>query len=95
MANNTLNLCRHGLQEAGEAEHHEADLVNDEIAFRKRGKVVRNAGPSTSVPSPSMNWDDDSTIGPSSSWGSGDPSTSVPGHSTRWGDWFMFLELCS
>ena len=60
MANNTLDLCRRGLQEAGEAEHLDAALADDEIAFREWGHVVRDAGPSTSVPSPSMSWEDDS-----------------------------------
>ncbi|GFY87193.1 hypothetical protein Acr_05g0008320 [Actinidia rufa] len=38
MANNTLDLCRRGLQEAGEVEHLNATLVEDEIAFRERGQ---------------------------------------------------------
>ncbi|GFY94597.1 hypothetical protein Acr_09g0010430 [Actinidia rufa] len=69
MTNNTLDLCRHGLQEAGEAEHLDAALAEDEIAFRERGQVFRDAGLSTSVPTTSMSWDDGSAPGPSSSWG--------------------------
>ncbi|PSS29905.1 Serine/threonine-protein phosphatase 7 long form like [Actinidia chinensis var. chinensis] len=87
MANNTLDLCRYGLQEAGEAKHLDPALAEDEIAFRERGQVFRDAGPSTSVPSTSMSWKNGSVPGPSSSWGGGDPSTTTPSHSTRWGDW--------
>ncbi|GFZ19340.1 hypothetical protein Acr_28g0000450 [Actinidia rufa] len=87
MANNTLDLCRHGLQEAGEAEHLDVTLAEDEIAFREQGYVFRNAGPSTSVPSTSMSWDNSSAPGPSSSWSGGDPSTTAPSNSTRWGNW--------
>ena len=64
MANNTLDLCRRELQED---EQLYAALPDDEIAFRERGHVVRDVGPSTSVPSPSMSWDDDSVERPSSS----------------------------
>ena len=85
MANNTLDLCRRGLQEAGEAEHLDAALADDEIAFQEWGHVVRDLGSSTSVPSSSMSWDDDSAVGPSSTLGGGDPSTRAPSHSTRWG----------
>ncbi|GFY84396.1 N-terminal nucleophile aminohydrolases (Ntn hydrolases) superfamily protein [Actinidia rufa] len=54
---------------AGEVEHLNAILADDEIAFREREHVVRDVDSSTSVPSPSMSWDDDSAIGPSSSLG--------------------------
>ena len=37
MANNTLYLCRRGLQEAGEPKHLDVVLADDEIAFRERG----------------------------------------------------------
>ncbi|GFY87970.1 hypothetical protein Acr_05g0016090 [Actinidia rufa] len=73
--------------EAGEAKHLDLALVEDEIAFREQGQVFKDAGPSTSIPSTSMSWDDGSAPGPSSSWGGGDPSTITPSHSTRWGDW--------
>ena len=36
MTNNTLDLCRHGVQEAGEAKQLDAALVDDEITFQER-----------------------------------------------------------
>ena len=37
MGNNTLDLCRRGLQEAGKVRHLNAALVEDRIAFREQG----------------------------------------------------------
>ncbi|GFZ17193.1 hypothetical protein Acr_26g0004630 [Actinidia rufa] len=59
MVNNTLHLCRRGLQEAGETEHLDAALAYAEIAFRELGHTIRDAGPFTSIPSPSKSWDND------------------------------------
>ena len=87
MANNTLDLCRRELQEAEKAEHLDAALADNEIAFWEQGQAVGNAGLSMSVPSPSMSWDDDSVEWPSLSWVGGDLSTSAPSRFTRWGDW--------
>ncbi|GFZ04433.1 hypothetical protein Acr_17g0000050 [Actinidia rufa] len=57
-------ICaRRGLLEYGEAEHLDAALAKDEIAFRERGQVFRDVGPSMSVPSTSMSWDDGSAPG--------------------------------
>ena len=64
-ANTTLDLCRCGLQQVGEAEHLDATLANDEITFRERGQVFRDAGPSMSIPSTSMSWDDGNVPRPS------------------------------
>ncbi|GFZ09163.1 hypothetical protein Acr_20g0009710 [Actinidia rufa] len=86
-ANTTLDLCRRGLQEAGEVEHLDAALVEDEIVLQEWGQIFRDAGPSTSVSSTSMSWDNGSAPGPSLIRSGRDPSTTAPSQSTRWDNW--------
>lgn len=58
MTNITLNLYHGELEKAEEVEHLKAALAGVKVAFRERGHVFREAGPSMSTPGSSISCGD-------------------------------------